>query len=85
MFRFNSWYIMSTKPIVDRMQQDRYNGLLNCITFKGYADDVRSLVLDNFTVENTTHYDFYWYAIWEDADGQQQFIERTWLNREISP
>ena len=52
---------------------------------EGYADDVRSLVLDNFTVENTTHYDFYWYAVWEDADGQQQFIERTWLNREISP
>ena len=30
---------------------------------EGYADDVRTLVLDNFTVENTTHYDFYWYAI----------------------
>ena len=50
---------------------------------EGYADDVRTLVLDNFTVENTTHYDFYWYAIWEDADGNQQFIEQTWLNREM--
>ena len=50
---------------------------------QGYADDVRTLVLDNFTVENTTHYDFYWYAIWEDADGNQQFIEQTWLNREM--
>ena len=52
---------------------------------EGYADDVRTLVLDNFTVENTTHYDFYWYAIWEDADGNQQFIEQTWLNRELNP
>ena len=50
---------------------------------EGYADDVRTLVLDNFTVENTTHYDFYWYAIWEDADGNQQYIEQTWLNREL--
>ena len=50
---------------------------------EGYADDIKTLVLDNFTVENTTHYDFYWYAIWEDADGNQQFIEQTWLNREI--
>lgn len=50
---------------------------------QGYADDVRTLVLDNFTVENTTHYDFYWYAIWEDADGNQQFIEMKWLNREM--
>ena len=52
---------------------------------EGYADDVRTLVLDNFTVENTTHYDFYWYAIWEDADGNQQYLEQTWLNRELSP
>jgi hypothetical protein len=52
---------------------------------QGYADDVKTLLLDNFTVENTTHYDFYWYAIWEDADGNQQYIEQTWLNREINP
>ena len=52
---------------------------------EGYADDVRTLVLDNFTVENTTHYDFYWYAIWEDADGNQQYLEQTWLNRELNP
>ncbi len=52
---------------------------------EGYADDIRTLALDNFTVENTTHYDFYWYAIWTDADGNQQFIEQTWLNRELSP
>jgi len=52
---------------------------------EGYADDVRVLTLDNFTVENTTHYDFYWYAIWEDSDGNQQYIEMTWLNRELNP
>ncbi len=52
---------------------------------EGYADDPRYLVLDNFTVNNTTHYDFYWYAIWEDADGNQQFIEQKWMNRELSP
>ena len=52
---------------------------------EGFADDVRTLVLDNFTVNNTTHYDFYWYAIWEDADGNQQFIEQKWMNRELSP
>jgi hypothetical protein len=50
---------------------------------QGYADDPRYLILDNFTVNNTTHYDFYWYAIWEDADGETQYIEQTWLNREI--
>ena len=50
---------------------------------EGYADDVRVLTLDNFTVENITHYDFYWYAIWTDANGEQQFIEETWLNREL--
>ena len=52
---------------------------------EGYADDVRVLTLNNFTVENITHYDFYWYAIWEDSDGNQQYIEMTWLNRELSP
>ena len=51
---------------------------------EGFADDVRTLVLDNFTVENTTHYDVYWYAMWEDADGNQQYLEQKWLNREIA-
>ncbi len=51
---------------------------------EGYADDVRTLTLDNFTVENTTRYDFYWYAIWTDADGDQQYIEQNWLNRELN-
>jgi hypothetical protein len=52
---------------------------------EGYADDIRTLALDNFTAENKTHYDFYWYAIWTDADGNQKFIEQTWLNRELQP
>ena len=50
---------------------------------QGYADDTRVLKLDNFTDENITNYDFYWYAIWVDADGTQQLIERTALNQEI--
>ena len=52
---------------------------------EGFADDVRTLVLDNFTVENTTHYDVYWYAMWEDADGNQQYLEQKWMNRELNP
>ena len=52
---------------------------------EGFADDVRTLVLDNFTVENTTHYDDYWYAMWEDADGNQQYLEQKWMNRELNP
>ena len=52
---------------------------------EGYADDIRTLLLDNFTSNNTTHYDFYWYATWTDGDGDMQFIERKWLNRELSP
>ena len=52
---------------------------------EGYADDPRFLVLDNFSVNNTTHYDFYWYAMWEDADGEQQYIEQKWMNREVNP
>ena len=51
---------------------------------QGYTDDVRYLVLDSFAVNNTTHYDFYWYAMWE-VDGEQEFIERKWLNREVNP
>ena len=59
-----------------------YNTSLHYI--QGYADDPQILRLSNFTDGNTTHYDFYWYAIWEDADGNQQMIERKWLNRELS-
>ena len=55
----------------------------NLYYIQGYADDVRTMSLDNFTDGTTTNYDFYWYAIWEDADGNQQFIERTWLDQEI--
>lgn len=60
-----------------------YNTSLHYI--QGYEDDTHTLRLSNFTSNNTTVYDFYWYAIWEDADGEQQFIERSWLNRELSP
>ena len=50
---------------------------------KGWEYDNYSLILTNFTSNNTTHYDFYWYATWTDADGTQQFIEQKWLNREL--
>ena len=60
-----------------------YNTSLHYV--QGYADDPQMLRLSNFTDGNSTHYDFYWYAIWEDADGEAQMIERKWLNRELSP
>jgi hypothetical protein len=50
---------------------------------QGYTDDPQFLELNNFSENNTTHYDFYWYAMWEDADGEQQYIERMWINREL--
>lgn len=52
---------------------------------QGWIEDVRYLTLTNFTESNATHYDFYWYATWTDANGEVQYIERTWLNREINP
>jgi hypothetical protein len=60
----------------------QYNTSLHYV--QGYADDPQMLRLSNFTDGNSTHYDFYWYAIWEDADGEAQMIERKWLNRELS-
>lgn len=50
---------------------------------QGYADDTHTITLTNFSDNNTTHYDIYWYAIWTDADGTQQFMEQKWLNREM--
>ena len=52
---------------------------------QGYEDDVRYMTLTNFTHDNLTKYDFYWYATWTDGDGVQQTIEQTWLNREMNP
>ena len=52
---------------------------------QGYADDFRELFLDNFAQENTTRYDFYWYAMWEDGQGNQQLLEEKWLNRQVTP
>lgn len=50
---------------------------------QGYIDDVRFLSLDDFIDSSITHYDFYWYAIWEDSEGNPQYIERTWMNIEF--
>ena len=51
---------------------------------QGWEYDNNSLTLTNFTSNNTTHYDFYWYATWADENGDVQFIERKWLNRELT-
>ncbi len=52
---------------------------------QGYADDVRYITLTNFTHDNITMYDIYWYATWTDGDGVQQTIEQKWLERELNP
>ena len=52
---------------------------------KGWESDNKYITLTNFTSNNTTHYDFYWYATWIDGNGDIQAIERKWLNRELSP
>lgn len=52
---------------------------------EGWESDNRYMTLTNFTSNNTTHYDFYWYATWTDGNGDMQMIERKWLNRELSP
>ena len=51
---------------------------------KDWVQDIHTLQLNNFT-NNATHYDFYWYAIWIDGEGESQMIERKWLNRELNP
>ena len=52
---------------------------------QGWVEDNQILTLTNFTGSNNTHYDFYGYFIWTDADGEQQVIEHKWLNRELEP
>ena len=52
---------------------------------EGWESDTNYLTLTNFTSNNTTHYDFYWYATWTDGNDEVQFIERKWLNRELNP
>ena len=50
----------------------------------GYTEDIHTLSIDNFTDVNTTHYDFYWYAVWTNGSGDFEMIERTWLNQELT-
>ena len=66
----------SAQPIV-------YETTLHYI--QGWVEDNNYLTLTNFTQSNSTHYDFYWYAVWEDGNGEQQMLERKWINRELSP
>ena len=50
---------------------------------QGFVGDTQVIVLDNFSQNNTTHYDIYWIAVWIDGEGEQKFMERNWLNREM--
>ena len=59
---------------------------VTCLHYiQGFVGDIQVIVLDNFSQNNTTHYDIYWYAVWIDGDNQQQFLEQKWLNREMNP
>ena len=51
---------------------------------QGFVGDTQVIVLDNFSQNNTTHYDIYWFAIWIDGEGEQKVIEQNWLNREMT-
>ena len=51
---------------------------------QGYVADYHYLFLDDYAQNNTTHYDFYWYAMWEDGEGYQQLLEEKWLNRQVT-
>ena len=51
---------------------------------QGFVGDTQVIVLDNFSQNNTTHYDIYWIAVWIDGEGEQKFMERNWLNREMT-
>jgi hypothetical protein len=56
-----------------------------CVHFiQGYVGDLQVIVLDNFSQNNTTHNDIYWYAVWIDGEGEQKVIERNWLNHEMN-
>ena len=80
-------YNVSTQFIVYPAGEIAQEEVIKYVTglqyIQGYTDDTRFLKLDNFTDEEITHYDFYWYAVWIDGNGTQQFIERTALNQEI--
>ena len=51
---------------------------------QGYVADYHYLFLDDYAQDNTTHYDFYWYAMWDDGEGNQQLLEEKWLNRQVT-
>ena len=79
-------YNVSTQLIVYRAGSlDDYITLDTGLHFiSGYVEDIHTLSIDNFTDVNTTHYDFYWYAVWTNASGGYEMIERTWLNQEVT-
>ena len=82
-------YNVSVQFLVYEVNSTNQTGLIEYNTsvhyIQGWEEDVHSMRLSNFSDGNSTHYDFYWYAIWEDEEGEVHMIERTWLNRELSP
>jgi hypothetical protein len=70
-------------PVNDTSQENIVVYDTQLYYIQGYVDDTHTMSLTNFSDNNTTHYDIYWYAIWTDADGTQQFMEQKWLNREM--
>lgn len=80
-------YNVSTQLVVYRHGQHNQSQILNYTTgyhyIQGYTDDVRVLTVGDFAESNTSHYDFYWYAIWVDANGTQKVLEHSWLNQEV--
>ena len=80
-------YNVSTQLVVYPAGAISQDDLLKFTTgfqyIQGYADDTRVLKLDNFTDENITKYDFYWYAIWIDADGTQQLMKERLLIKKL--
>jgi len=78
-------YNVSTQLLVFPSGGDEYIKLDSKLHFiSGYVEDIHTLSIVNFTDANTTHYDFYWYAVWTNASGGYELIERSWLNQEIT-
>ena len=78
-------YNVSTQLLVFPAGGDEYIKLDSKLhSISGYVEDIHTLSIVNFTDANLTHYDFYWYAVWTNASGGYEVIERYWLNQEIT-
>tara|TARA_R110000824_G_scaffold271624_5_gene460120 strand:+ start:844 stop:1758 length:915 start_codon:yes stop_codon:yes gene_type:complete len=65
------------------MEDEPINYTTDLHYIQGYVGDSRTLVLDNLTTNQTIYIDAYWYAIWEDHEGESQMIERKWEDIEL--